>query len=202
MRASLPAGISFQPCNAKCWKLFQSVPLLEVFKMTFFIFHVNGFFLTYVRFRNFTLIDWEKGHFHWNCLLYQLDPPDLNACIFAHWDIFSAMQCEVLKTIPKCSSPWALRDDLFHFSFYWILFDLRLVLQFHFDWLRKRPFSLKLLTARSTGLKCVHLCALGYLFSHAVLSAENCFKVVLFLSSMRWLFSILMSPIRDSILRT
>ena len=40
------SAISFQPYSATCWKQFQSVPLLEVYKMTALDFDVNGFFLT------------------------------------------------------------------------------------------------------------------------------------------------------------
>ena len=37
------SAISFQPYGATCWKLFQSVPLYEVYEMTAFDFDVNGF---------------------------------------------------------------------------------------------------------------------------------------------------------------
>jgi len=40
------SAISFQPCSARCWKLFQSVPLLELYEMTVFNFDVvHGFFV-------------------------------------------------------------------------------------------------------------------------------------------------------------
>jgi len=42
--SSRNAGIIFQPCCAKCWKLFHSVPLLELCDMTVFNFDAYGFF--------------------------------------------------------------------------------------------------------------------------------------------------------------
>ena len=52
------SAISFQPYSATCWKQFQSVPLLEVYKMTALDFDVNGFFLTYVKFSKETWTAW------------------------------------------------------------------------------------------------------------------------------------------------
>ena len=50
MRLSWTLGISFQPCSAKCWKLFQSVSLHELYEMTIFDLMLYMDFLTYVKF--------------------------------------------------------------------------------------------------------------------------------------------------------
>jgi hypothetical protein len=75
------SAISFQPYSATCWKQFQSVPLLEVYKMTALDFDVNGFFLTYVKFSKET----------WTVNFIETPIEKKSGYLFSH--IISAMQC-------------------------------------------------------------------------------------------------------------